>query len=81
MVKQGAIRLQHIGTDEQVAHILTKPLGKVKFLTFREQLGVVERPSSESPCMIWILSSESFGELGVLLGAMSNHRVSGSTFP
>eukprot|EP00253_Pinus_taeda_P003412 PITA_03412 len=34
MVQQGAIRLQHIGTDEQVADILTKPLGKVKFLTF-----------------------------------------------
>ena len=24
--------------------ILTKPLGKVKFLTFRENLGIVERP-------------------------------------
>eukprot|EP00253_Pinus_taeda_P031943 PITA_31943 len=34
MVQQGAIRLQHIGTDDQVADILTKPLGKVKFLTF-----------------------------------------------
>ena len=47
MVQRGAIRLQHIGTDEQVADILTKPLGKVKFLTFREQLGVVQRPSYE----------------------------------
>jgi len=34
MVQRGAIRLHHIGTDEQVADILTKPLGKVKFLTF-----------------------------------------------
>eukprot|EP00253_Pinus_taeda_P027431 PITA_27431 len=34
MVQRGAIRLQHIGTDEQVANILTKPLRKVKFLTF-----------------------------------------------
>jgi len=47
MVQRGAIRLHHIGTDEQVADILTKPLGKVKFLTFREQLGVVQRPSNE----------------------------------
>ena len=47
MVQWGAIRLQHIGTDDQVANILTKPLGKVKFLTFRERLGVVERPSYE----------------------------------
>ena len=36
MVHRGAIRLHHIGTDEQVADILTKPLGKVKFLAFRE---------------------------------------------
>eukprot|EP00253_Pinus_taeda_P027259 PITA_27259 len=36
MVQRGAIRLHHIGTDEQVADILTNPLGKVKFLTFRE---------------------------------------------
>ncbi len=47
MVQQGAIRLHHIGTDEQVADILTKPLGKVKFLAFQERLGVVERPSYE----------------------------------
>eukprot|EP00253_Pinus_taeda_P035244 PITA_35244 len=44
MVQRGAVRLDHIRTDEQVADILTKPLGKVKFLTFRESLGVVERP-------------------------------------
>jgi len=42
MVQQGAIRLQHIRTDEQVTNILTKPLGKVKFLSFRERFGVVE---------------------------------------
>eukprot|EP00253_Pinus_taeda_P021066 PITA_21066 len=34
MVQRGAIRLHHIETDEQVADILTKPLGKVKFLAF-----------------------------------------------
>ena len=47
MVQRGAIRLHHIRTDEQVADILTKPLGKLKFLTFCEKLGVVERPSYE----------------------------------
>eukprot|EP00253_Pinus_taeda_P035120 PITA_35120 len=47
MVQRGAIRLQHIGTDEQVTDILTKPLGKVKFLTFRERPSVVQRPSYE----------------------------------
>ena len=34
MVQQGEIRLHHIGTDEQVTNILTKPLGKIKFLAF-----------------------------------------------
>ena len=42
MVQRGVVRLDHIGTDEQVADILTMPLGKVMFLTFRENLGIVE---------------------------------------
>ena len=42
MVQRGTIRLDHIGTDEKVAEILTKPLEKVKFLTFRENLGIME---------------------------------------
>ena len=49
MVQRGAIRFDHIGTDEQVMDILTKPLGKVKFLTFRENLGIVERPYDVGP--------------------------------
>ena len=49
MVQRGAIRFHHIGTDEQVTDILTKPLGKVKFLTFRERLGVMERLSYDGP--------------------------------
>ena len=34
MVHQGARRLHCIGIDVQVADILSKPLGKVKLLTF-----------------------------------------------
>ena len=49
MVQRGAIRLDHIGTDEKVADILTKPWGKVKFLTFCENLGIMERPYSKGP--------------------------------
>ena len=49
MVQRGAIRLDHIGTDEQVVDILSKPLGKVKFLTFCGNLGIVEQPYSEGP--------------------------------
>ena len=42
MVQRGAVRLDHIGTDEQVVDIFIMPLGKVMFLTFRENLGIVE---------------------------------------
>ena len=49
MVQRGAVRLDHIGTDEQVTDILTMPLEKVKFLTFCENLGIVERPYDVGP--------------------------------
>ena len=49
MVQRGVVRLDHIGIDEQVADILTKPLGKVMLLTFRENLGIAERPYLEGP--------------------------------
>ena len=42
VVQRGVVRLDHIGIDEQFADILTKPLGKVKFLTFRENLRILE---------------------------------------
>ena len=43
MVEKGAVMLQFIATDEQVADVLTKPLSKVKFEYFRDKLGVVPR--------------------------------------
>ena len=42
-VEKGAVELQYIATDEQVADVLTKPLSKVKFEYFRDKLGVVPR--------------------------------------
>jgi hypothetical protein len=41
MVQRGAVKLQYVGTDEQVADVLTKPLSRVKFEYFRDKLGVV----------------------------------------
>ena len=35
------VEAEHVGTDEQVADILTKPLGRIKFVEFRLKLGVV----------------------------------------
>jgi hypothetical protein len=41
MVQRGVVKLQYVGTDEQVANVLTKPLSRVKFEYFRDKLGVV----------------------------------------
>ena len=43
MVEKGAVKLQYLATDEQVADVLTKPLSKVKLEYFREKLGMVPR--------------------------------------
>ena len=40
-VQRGAVMLQYISTDEQVADILAKSLGRGKFVFFRDKLGVV----------------------------------------
>jgi hypothetical protein len=43
MVQRGDIKLQYVGTNEQVADVLTKPLSHVKFEHFRDNLGVVQK--------------------------------------
>ena len=43
MVQKGAIKLQYVSTDEQVADVLTKPLSRVKFEYFYDKLGVVRK--------------------------------------
>jgi hypothetical protein len=41
MVQGGAMRLQYVTTEEQVADVLTTPLSTTKFEHFRDKLGVV----------------------------------------
>ena len=36
MVQRGAVKLQYVEMDEQIANVLTKPLARVKFEYFRE---------------------------------------------
>jgi ATP sulfurylase len=43
MVQRGAIKVQYVSTDEQVADVLTKPLSRVKFENFRDNLGIVRK--------------------------------------
>ena len=40
-VQRGIVQLQCIPIDEQVADILTKALGKAKFIFFRDKMGVL----------------------------------------
>ena len=42
MVQRGAVKLQYVATEEHIADVLIKPLGKVKFEYFREKLGVLQ---------------------------------------
>ena len=42
MLQRGAVKLQYVATNEQIADVLTKPLAKVKFEYFIEKLGVLQ---------------------------------------
>ena len=51
LVQIGALKLQYIRTDEQIADILTKPLSASKFVYFHDKLGMVENASlAEREC-------------------------------
>ena len=43
MVQRGALKLQYISMNEQVADVMTKPLSHVKFEHFRDKLGIVQK--------------------------------------
>ena len=42
MVQRGAMKLQYVATDEQIADVLMNPLARVKFEYFMEKLGVLQ---------------------------------------
>ena len=42
MVQRGAVKLQYVAMEEQIADVLTNPLARVKFEYFRENLGVLQ---------------------------------------
>ena len=41
-IEEGRVDIEHISTDGQLADVLTKSLGCVKFLEMRLKLGVME---------------------------------------
>ena len=54
MVQRGAIKLQYVSTNEQVANVLTKPLSRVKFEHFQDKLGIVQKdlPQNREYCCV-----------------------------
>ena len=42
MVQKGAVELQYVVTEEQIADVLMKPLARLKFEYFRERLDVLQ---------------------------------------
>ena len=42
MVQRGAAKLQYVATDKQIDDVFTKPLSRVKFEYFKENLGVLQ---------------------------------------
>lgn len=41
-IEQGVVDVDHVGTEDQLADILTKPLGTVRFVELRSRLGIIE---------------------------------------
>ena len=51
MVQRRVVELRYVSTNEQIADVLTKPLGRGKFVYFRDKLEVVENVSlAEREC-------------------------------
>ena len=51
LVQIGALKLQYIRTDEQIADIFTKPFTASKFMYFRDKLGMAYNSSlTEREC-------------------------------
>ena len=48
MVQRGAVKLQYVAKEEQIADVLTKPLARLKFEYFRERLGVLQIEETHS---------------------------------
>lgn len=41
-IEQGQVEVDHVGTEQQLADILTKALGRVRFVEMRQKMGVSE---------------------------------------
>ncbi|BET03511.1 Hydra magnipapillata [Nesidiocoris tenuis] len=51
--QEGALDVEHIEGENQIADILTKPLRKVRFATLRSKLGVIPNDDAEKKLNFW----------------------------
>ena len=42
MVQRGALKLQYVATKDQIYDVLMKPWARLKFMYFKERLGVLQ---------------------------------------
>jgi len=40
-ISDGVVDVDHVGTDDQLVDILTKALGRIRFVELRQRLGIV----------------------------------------
>ena len=71
-VQQEAVQLRYTPTGEQVADILTKALGRTKFVSFREKMGMVKNPFRQQK-WISIGSCSAAVSNGSAMGSMMQH--------
>jgi hypothetical protein len=43
MVQRGVVKLQYVAIDEKIFDVLTKPVSRVKFVYFKDKIGVVQK--------------------------------------
>jgi hypothetical protein len=76
MVQKGAMKLQYVTIDEQIADVLTKPLSRVKFVYFRDKLGVVQKdfPSKREWWVTYVIPGQQHQRVAVAAGSHSRAR-------
>ena len=52
MVQKGSVKLEYVSINEKVIDVLTKPLSRMKFEYFCDNIGVVRKefPCKEEKC-------------------------------
>jgi hypothetical protein len=66
LVEQNEVRTEHCSTEEMIADIMTKGLGRIKFQKFREMMQVIPREE--------LLSNETEETVGVAGNSITSNK-------